>query len=86
MAILDPAIYGQCSGRVDWENRLVLATGRQISTFGEDETGELYLADYRGDIYLIAAGPPVTSAGGVVNAEASPDCPPVHSAQFSDEG
>ena len=51
-----------------WDNRLVLATGRQISTFGEDETGELYLADYRGDIYLIAAGPPVTSAGGVVNA------------------
>ncbi len=45
-----------------WDNRLVLATGRQISTFGEDETGELYLADYRGDIYLIAAGPPVASA------------------------
>ena len=33
-----------------WDNRLVLATGRQISTFGEDETGELYLADYRGDL------------------------------------
>ena len=51
-----------------WDNRLVLATGRQISTFGEDETGELYLADYRGDIYLIVAGQPVTSTGGVVNA------------------
>jgi uncharacterized protein (TIGR03437 family) len=51
-----------------WDNRLILATGRQISTFGEDEAGELYLADHRGDIYLIAAGPPVTSSAAVVNA------------------
>lgn len=51
-----------------WDNRLVLASGRSISTFGEDESGELYVADYGGDIYLLAAGPPAVSANGVVNA------------------
>lgn len=52
-----------------WDNRLLLATQRSVSTFGEDTGGELYLASYgTGEIYLIAAGAPVTSANGVVNA------------------
>jgi uncharacterized protein (TIGR03437 family) len=51
-----------------WDNRLVLASGRSISAFGEDESGELYLSHYGGEIYLIAAGPPVTTANGIVNA------------------
>jgi hypothetical protein len=59
------AVKRQGSG---WDNRLILATRTQISTFGEDEAGELYLADYRGDVYLISAGPPITSTAGVVNA------------------
>jgi glucose/arabinose dehydrogenase len=54
--------------RAGWDNRLVLASQRQISTFGQDESGELYLADYRGDIYRITAGPPLVSANAVVNA------------------
>lgn len=56
-------LYGDfCSGRIwglnrsgsTWENRLLLDSPFQISTFGEDEAGELYLADYAGgDIYRI---------------------------------
>lgn len=52
-----------------WDNRLLLATGRSISTFGDDPAGELYLASYgSGEIFLIAAGPPEVSTTGVVNA------------------
>lgn len=48
-------LYGDfCSGRLwglrragaSWDNRLLAETGRQISSFGEDEAGRLYLADY----------------------------------------
>jgi glucose/arabinose dehydrogenase len=51
-----------CSGRLwglkrsgaTWENRLLLDTTLQISSFGEDEAGNLYLADLgAGDIYRI---------------------------------
>ena len=51
-----------CSGRLwglkrsgaTWENSLLLDTTLQISTFGEDEEGHLYLADFGGgDIYRI---------------------------------
>jgi glucose/arabinose dehydrogenase len=47
--------YGDfCSGRIwgmrqingQWQNRLLLDTTLNISTFGEDEAGSLYLADY----------------------------------------
>jgi uncharacterized protein (TIGR03437 family) len=40
-----------------------------FSTFGEDENGELYIADQgTGGVFLINAGAPQTSAAGVVNA------------------
>jgi uncharacterized protein (TIGR03437 family) len=45
--------------------------GVSISTFGEDELGELYLADFGGGVlYRFGAppGPPAISQGGVVNA------------------
>jgi len=58
-------LYGDfCSGRiwglrhsgVSWENRLLLDSNLLISTFGEDEAGELYVADYgAGSIYRISA-------------------------------
>jgi glucose/arabinose dehydrogenase len=58
-------LYGDlCSGRIwglrnsgaVWQNALLADTTLQISTFGEDETGELYVADYAtGDIYRIGA-------------------------------
>lgn len=55
--------YGDfCSGRVwtlrktgtSWENLLLSDTAFSISTFGEDEAGDLYLADYgTGTLYRI---------------------------------
>lgn len=58
--------YGDfCSGRIwglkfvgtSWENKLLADnTGLSISTFGEDDGGELYLADYsKGVIYRVGA-------------------------------
>ncbi len=56
-------IYGDyCSGRIwalrrskdAWENGVIAETGFAISTFGEDETGEIYVADHRaGEVYLL---------------------------------
>jgi glucose/arabinose dehydrogenase len=56
-------IYGDfCSGRLwglqrvgsVWENRVLTETPFSISTFGEDEAGRLYLADYgAGTLYRI---------------------------------
>ena len=52
-----------CSGRVwglrhdgsTWQSTLLFETPYTITSFGEDEEGELYLTDYSaGDIYLIA--------------------------------
>ena len=55
--------YGDwCSGQIwaawrdaagDWQNRLFASTGMQISSFGEDEDGELYLLDYAGVLYRL---------------------------------
>ena len=55
--------YGDfCSGRIwglrrngaIWESQLLSDTTLSISTFGEDEAGELYVADYAtGEIYRI---------------------------------
>lgn len=48
-----------CSGQMwyllsdengEWSSDLFLNTGAQISSFGEDDAGELYLVDYRGRI------------------------------------
>jgi len=58
-------LYGDfCSGRIwglrrsgaAWENILLLDSNLQISTFGEDESGELYVADYAtGGIFRVSA-------------------------------
>lgn len=58
-------LYGDfCSGRIwglrlngiAWENRLLLDSALRISTFGEDEAGELYVADFAaGSVYRITA-------------------------------
>ena len=41
---------GSAAAGMSWD--IAWSGDTQISTFGEDETGELYLADYRGDILL----------------------------------
>lgn len=58
-------LYGDyCSGEVmgifqhsdgAWENQILFTTGHLITSFGEDETGELYLVDRRGFIYQLQA-------------------------------
>jgi len=34
----------------EWQVGLFQQSARQITSFGEDEAGELYLVDYKGDI------------------------------------
>ncbi len=55
-----------CTGRVwvsyrdrdgAWQTHLFMETGRTITSFGEDERGELYLVDYKGDILRLEAAP-----------------------------
>lgn len=55
-----------CSGRIwglirqgeTWQNRLLFQTEFNISAFGQDEAGELYLADYNtGDIFRLTPNP-----------------------------
>jgi uncharacterized protein (TIGR03437 family) len=71
-------LYGDfCTGRIWglrregdlWSNRLLLPSGLSISTFGEDEAGEIFVADYGGAIYRIG-GPvaPFLTSAGVTNA------------------
>jgi len=70
--------YGDyCNGKVwglrrisnQWQSSLLATTGYSIATFGEDQNGELYVANYStGDIYLLAVGAPSIAQGGVVNA------------------
>ncbi len=53
-------LYGDyCSGRVwgawrntigVWQHTELMNTGRQITSFGEDQAGEVYMVDYKGDI------------------------------------
>lgn len=40
-----------------WQTQLFMETGRTITSFGEDERGELYLVDYKGDILRLEAAP-----------------------------
>ena len=70
--------YGDfCTGRVwgltrdggAWLSQELLNTGRGISTFGEDEDGELYLADYGGGrIYRVVVPAPAPTATATPSA------------------
>jgi len=52
-----------------WRSSRLLESRLNISTFGEDQAGELYLADQaKGDVYLVAGGPPSITPDSVVNA------------------
>ena len=56
-------LYGDyCSGLIwgllqttpgEWTNRLLIESGLKISSFGEDELGEVYVVDYGGAIYRL---------------------------------
>ena len=66
-----PALYGvylygdYCSGAIwaaatdpsgGWRNALILRSGVQLSSFGEDEAGELYVTDLGGTLYRVEPG------------------------------
>ena len=72
-------LYGDlCSGRIwglerqgtEWVNRLLLSSGFSITTFGEDESGEMYVANANnGSIHRISgSAAPRVLARGLVNA------------------
>jgi hypothetical protein len=57
-------LYGDyCSGFVwglirpggVWQSRLLFQTGLRLSSFGEDEQGELYIADLQGAVYRLVS-------------------------------
>lgn len=58
-------VYGDyCSGRVwalrrsasgAWQNTVLLEAGVRISSFGDDEAGELYLVDHGGAVFKLVA-------------------------------
>jgi len=60
-------LYGDfCSGKIwglarnadgVWQNRLLFETGLNISSFGEDAAGELYLTDLNGGVYRLMSRP-----------------------------
>ncbi|GAB4523518.1 MAG: PQQ-dependent sugar dehydrogenase [Anaerolineae bacterium] len=42
------AAYRNAEGR--WQSGVIMETNRRVSSFGEDENGELYLVDYSGEV------------------------------------
>ena len=53
-----------------WQREQVLSTGLFISSFGEDESGEVYVVDHNGSVRRIVdpdAPRPAVNEGGVVN-------------------
>ncbi|HJO34482.1 MAG TPA: hypothetical protein QGI62_10220, partial [Anaerolineales bacterium] len=56
-------VYGDyCSGLIwalfhtapdEWTNKLLIESGLKISSFGEDESGEVYVVDHAGGIYRL---------------------------------
>ena len=57
-------IYGDyCSGNIwglkrgpdgTWQSQLLFETGESITSFGLDETGEIYLVDGKGTIFRLS--------------------------------
>jgi hypothetical protein len=57
-------LYGDyCSGLVwgllhlpdgSWQNARLFESDARITSFGQDETGEIYLVDHQGGIYRLA--------------------------------
>jgi glucose/arabinose dehydrogenase len=70
-------LYGDfCSGRIwglrrsgsNWNNELLAQSPLNITTFGEDETGAVYVADPSRGVFLISDGPLVVEPDFVINA------------------
>jgi uncharacterized protein (TIGR03437 family) len=60
-------IWGVRRAGAGWDNQMVVnRSGASITSFGEDENGEIYVAG-SGALYLVTAGAPSASANAVVN-------------------
>jgi glucose/arabinose dehydrogenase len=59
-----------------WVTEQLLLSGLTISTFGEDEAGELYVADYGGALYHIVGGQPTPTPTATATATATPTLTP----------
>jgi hypothetical protein len=46
-------VYGLKFEDPDWQSQMLLDTTYRPSSFGEDESGELYLVDISGQIYYL---------------------------------
>jgi len=66
------SIWGLSRPADAWVSRVVLTSGFNITTFGEDQAGELYLAASNGNVYRVESTAPVPAprftAANVVNA------------------
>ncbi|HET8548675.1 MAG TPA: PQQ-dependent sugar dehydrogenase [Bryobacteraceae bacterium] len=61
-------LWGMRGPEGNFETRLLQDTNLSVSSFGEDEQGELYIVHHGGAVYLMALGPPNVSSAGIVNA------------------
>ncbi len=60
-------IWGATQNGTSWTSRRLLSTGFLISTFGEDEAGEVYVANYGdGRIYRFVAAAPTNLVAAVL--------------------
>ena len=51
------AISASANRRSSTVPRVLMQTGMRISSFGEDEAGDIYLVDHKGGVYRLAAAP-----------------------------
>jgi glucose/arabinose dehydrogenase len=47
-------IWGLINSNGQWQSQILFEAGVKITSFGEDESGELYLASDNGSVYLLA--------------------------------
>ncbi len=65
-------IWGLSGGPGVWQNDLLLDTTIQISTFGEDEAGELYVASYGGTVFRLIDSMPTPTPTPTPTATPTP--------------
>ncbi|MDZ4179773.1 MAG: PQQ-dependent sugar dehydrogenase [Coriobacteriia bacterium] len=46
-------IWGLAPDNTEWKNRLLLESGLQVVSFGEDEDGEIYVVDFAGSVLKV---------------------------------
>jgi hypothetical protein len=64
-------LWGLARDGATWRSQPLLDSTHQISTFGEDEAGNLYLADFGGTVYQLTDSDPCTGQPGAAVPAAS---------------